>query len=77
MEQEYITYFPQVADSPAVIAQKAEARRVATDAMRTSAGRAYQPYAPPAAPTAPREGQESKDNAGRDIVFRNNRWEYK
>jgi len=77
MDQEYITYFPQVGDSPAVIAQKAEARRVATDAMRTSAGRAYQPYTPPAAPTAPREGQESKDNAGRDIVFRNNRWEYK
>lgn len=77
MDQEYITYFPQVGDSAAVIAQKAEARRVATEAMRTSAGRAYQPYTPPPPAQPPREGQESKDTSGRAIVFRNNRWEYK
>ena len=81
MDQEYITYFPQVGDSAAVIAQKSEARRVATEAMRTSAGRAYQPYTPPPAQQTqnqpPREGQEAKDTSGRAIVFRNNRWEYK
>jgi len=77
MDQEYITYFPQVGDSQSVIAQKAEARRVATEAMRTSAGRAYQPYTPPPPPAAPKEGLESKDKSGRAIVFRNNRWEYK
>ena len=77
MEQEYITYFPQIGDSDSVKAQKAEARRVATEAMRTSAGRAYQPYTPPPPPVAPQEGQEAKDKSGRAIVFRNNRWEYK
>jgi hypothetical protein len=78
MKQEYITYFPQIGDSEAVKRQKADARRIATEAMRTSAGRAYQPYvAPPSAPGAPQEGQESKDKSGRPIVYRNNRWEYK
>lgn len=85
MDQEYITYFPQVGDSPAVIAQKAQARAIATNAMRTSAGRAYQPYTPPAEaaapsiPTPPRiqESQEAKDRSGRSIIFRNGRWEYK
>jgi len=77
MDQEYITYFPQVGDSAAVVAQKAEARRVATEAMRTSAGRAYQPYTPPPPSAAPKEGDTSKDKNGRNIVFRNNRWEYK
>ena len=77
MEQEYITYFPQIGDSDSVKAQKAEARRVATEAMRTSAGRAYQPYTPPPPPAAPKEGDTSKDRNGRNIVFRNGRWEYK
>jgi len=50
MEAEFRTYFPQINDGPAVIAQKAEARRVATEAMKTSAGKAYRPYvAPPPA----------------------------
>ena len=50
MESEYRTYFPQVGDGPAVIAQKAAARRVATQAMKTAAGRSYVPYvAPPPA----------------------------
>jgi hypothetical protein len=50
MEAEYRTYFPQVNDSPAVIAQKADARRVATQAMKTAAGKSYVPYvAPPPA----------------------------
>ena len=49
MAQEYATYFPMVGDSPQVIAQKAEARAVATEAMKTAAGRSYKPYVAPAA----------------------------
>lgn len=45
---EYETYFPVVGDTPERIAQKAEARRVATLGMGRSAGKAYQPYTPPA-----------------------------
>lgn len=50
MRQEFATYFPQVGDTPEKIAQKAEARRVATLGMQKSAGRAYQPYVPPQPP---------------------------
>lgn len=46
MESEFRTYFPMVGDTPAVISQKAEARRIATDAMRINAGNSYRPYAP-------------------------------
>lgn len=46
MESEFRTYFPQVGDTPAVIAQKAEARRIATDAMKINAGGQYRPYVP-------------------------------
>jgi hypothetical protein len=46
MESEYRTYFPQTGDSPGVIAQKSEARRVATEAMRLNAGAQYRPYVP-------------------------------
>lgn len=49
MDSEFRTYFPMVGDTPAVITQKAEARRIATDAMRFNAGGQYRPYAPPAA----------------------------
>lgn len=38
MRQEYETYFPQPGDSAAVIAQKQERRRVATEAMANAAG---------------------------------------
>jgi hypothetical protein len=51
MESEFRTYFPMVGDSAEVIAQKAEARRVATDAMRLNAGGQYRAYVPP--PAAP------------------------
>lgn len=40
IDREFKTYFPTVGDSPEVIAQKADARRVATEAMRSQAGRA-------------------------------------
>ena len=46
MEQEYSTYFPLPGDTPQVIQQKREARRVATEAMRQSAGEFYKPYTP-------------------------------
>ena len=48
--QEYATYFPMVGDSEAKIAQKAEARRVVTEGMQKSAGRAYTPYVAPVQP---------------------------
>ena len=82
MASEYRTYFPQVGDTPEVIAQKAYARQVATAAMRQSAGKAYKPFVeseeeqksrqPPAPP--PQEGAKAKDKQGRDIVFRNGKW---
>ena len=44
--QEYATYFPMPNDSAAVIDQKREARILATDAMKTSAGKTYTSPAP-------------------------------
>jgi hypothetical protein len=38
MDREIRTYFPQVGDASAVVAQKAKARQIAANAMRTSAG---------------------------------------
>ena len=52
MAQEYATYFPQVGDSAEKLAQKAEARRVATLGMQKAAGKAYEAYTPLAAPAA-------------------------
>ena len=46
MEQEYQTYFPMPGDAANVITQKAEARRVATQAMQQSAGEFYKPWTP-------------------------------
>lgn len=43
MEQEYETYFPMPGDGPEVIAQKAEARKIATQAMIKNAGPVYTP----------------------------------
>ena len=85
MEQEYRTYFPQIGDSAAVLAQKEQARAVATAAMKRSAGRAYEPYVAPAPPATPpaanrpaaaQEGAVSADRSGRAIVFRNGQWVY-
>lgn len=82
MEQEYRTYFPQIGDTPEVLAQKEQARAVATNAMRKAAGKAYEPYTPPAAqqqpaarPTA-QEGATATDRQGRAIVYRNGQWVY-
>jgi hypothetical protein len=46
MEAEYRTYFPQPGDDPTTIQQKADARRVTTDAMIKNAGPVYTPSAP-------------------------------
>ena len=45
-KQEYATYFPVTGDSAAVIEQKRQARMVATEAMKMSAGKTYTPPAP-------------------------------
>jgi hypothetical protein len=44
--QEYATYFPMSGDSAAVIEQKRQARLLATEAMKMSAGKTYTPPAP-------------------------------
>jgi hypothetical protein len=75
MQKEYETYFPQIGDTPEVIAQKAGARAVATNAMKTSAGNSYKPYVPPRT-DEPKEGDTAKDRNNRNIIFRNGRWEY-
>jgi len=79
MNQEYRTYFPQIGDTPDVIAQKANARNIATEAMKRSAGRSYTP--PPEIPKPPAggiaEGTESKSKSGRPIIYKNGNWEYK
>jgi hypothetical protein len=66
MADEYKTYFPQVNDEPAVIAQKAEARRIATEAMKTAAGKSYRPYVapPPAAAGADIRSQADRILSG-------------
>jgi hypothetical protein len=80
MQREFETYFPQVGDEPATIAQKARARAVATQGMARSAGRAYQAYTPQEGESprqnVPQEGAVAKDRQGRDIVFRNGQWVY-
>jgi len=79
MNQEYRTYFPQIGDTSDVIAQKANARAIATEAMKRSAGRFYTP--PPETPKPAAggiaEGTESKSKSGKPIVYRNGNWEYK
>ena len=45
-KQEYATYFPMPNDSAANIEQKRQARVLATEAMKTSAGKTYTPPAP-------------------------------
>jgi hypothetical protein len=84
-KDEYDTYFPRPGEDPETIKQKAEARKVATDAMRKAAGKAYEPYVPPAAPAeqqqaarpaAAQEGATATARNGRPIVFRNGQWVY-
>ena len=69
MESEYRTYFPQTGEGPGVIAQKAEARRVATEAMRLNAGSQYRPYvAPEPSANAPTGGVLTWDPVQKKFV---------
>lgn len=70
MESEYRTYFPQVGDEPQVIAQKAYARQVATNAMRQSAGKAYKPFVLSEEEAAARGGQAAPSVPGMPAGFR-------
>ena len=60
MSREIKTYFPQIGDSPPVIAQKARARQIAINAMQTSAGPAMSQVmtAPPPAKVPASTGQK-------------------
>lgn len=68
MESEFRTYFPQVGDTPAVIAQKTEARRIATDAMRINAGNSYRPYVPSTPAAAVSSGALTWDPVKKQFV---------
>jgi len=68
MESEFKTYFPQVGDTPAVIAQKTEARRIATDAMRINAGNSYRPYVPSTPAAAVSSGALTWDPVKKQFV---------
>jgi len=63
-------FFPQPGDSPDVIAQKKEARSVATEAMKKSAGPSYKS---PAASTRP-QSTESKTINGKTYIKQNGQW---
>ena len=76
MEAEYRTYFPMPGDSDAVVRQKADARRIAAEAMKRSSGPAYQPMqaaprtgATGAATAAPLTGQLVYDPQRRVFVY--------
>jgi hypothetical protein len=79
MNQEYRTYFPQIGDTADVITQKANARAIATEAMKRSAGKSYTPPPETTKPAAGgiAEGAESKSKSGKPIIYRNGNWEYK
>jgi len=52
MAAEYRTYFPQPGDTPQVIAQKAQARQITTQAMKQNAGPVYRPTQGATIPTS-------------------------
>jgi hypothetical protein len=62
-------FFPQPGDAPEVITQKAEARRVAVDAMKKTAGPSYKPPAE-GAPKAP----VTKSVGGKEYYQENGQW---
>jgi hypothetical protein len=63
MELEYQTYFPMPGDSPDTILQKAEARRITTEAMKQNAGPVYRPYQPPTKPGQTSPARSSQPSA--------------
>jgi hypothetical protein len=69
MEAEYRTYFPMPGDTPEVIAQKAQARQITTEAMKRNAGPVYTPTqgstlpaAQPASAGQPRQPRKPLDS---------------
>jgi hypothetical protein len=81
--QEFARYekelFPQPGDGPGVIAQKAENRKAAIDAMKKSAGPGYK--APEAsaqstsAPTVQEGATATNPQTGQKLTFRNGKWQ--
>ena len=73
-QDEYAQYdkqfFPQPGDAPEVIAQKAEARRVAVEAMKKTAGPSYK--SPDASKTAP--ARVTKTIGGKNYYQENGQW---
>jgi hypothetical protein len=74
--------FPQPGDGPEVVAQKAENRRAAIEAMKKSAGPGYKsPDVTGSAPQAPTTGsfQEgataTNPQTGQKLTFRNGKWQ--
>jgi hypothetical protein len=82
--QEFVRYdkelFPQPGDGPEVIAQKAENRKAAIDAMKKSAGPGYKaPEAPAQTPAPSTQYQEgataTNPQTGQKLTFRNGKWQ--
>jgi hypothetical protein len=72
MSREIKTYFPQIGDSPPVIAQKARARQIAINAMQTSAGPAMfqvMTAPPPAKAPAPAGQKRYRYENGRLVEY--------
>jgi len=71
--------FPQPGNPPEVLAQKAEARRVAIEAMKKAAGPGYKsPADSPAAPASPTiaEGATATNpQTGAKLTFRGGKWQ--
>jgi len=73
MAAEYRTYFPQPGDTPEVIAQKAQARELTTQAMRQNAGPVYRPtqgaVRPSALPTTPQPALQPQNRRPLSEIF--------
>ncbi len=71
--------FPQPGDGPEVVAQKAQARKVAIEAMKKSAGPGYKTpettSATPAAPSIQEGATATNPQTGQKLTFRNGKWQ--
>lgn len=65
MAAEYRTYFPQPGDTPEVIAQKAQARELTSQAMRQNAGPVYRPTQGPTRPSTQQPQPAAQPPQGR------------
>jgi hypothetical protein len=81
--QEFVRYerelFPQPGDGPEVVAQKAENRKAAIDAMKKSAGPGYKapevPAQSAAAPSVQEGATATNPQTGQKLTFRNGKWQ--